>query len=166
MKNMVSGRNSYRNRKNIVFGKFPKKSRIEIFFGHRKIFDDRKNFDRHLEKFLITQKNIFSIENYFDVEKKISTDFFVNHFSLSKNKFETTFFLTSFLLAKSLLPPTQTHLVPRPGSTIWVWPMQGRVPNACLSPWGASSMVTESFEHAHQTLRIIQLYHGAIPYRI
>ena len=32
-------------------------------------------------------KNIFSIENYFDVEKKISADFFVNHFSLSKNKF-------------------------------------------------------------------------------
>ena len=28
------------------------------------------------------------------------------------------------------------------------------------------SMGTEDLEHTHQTLRIIQLYHGPVPYRI
>ena len=53
MKNMVSGRKSDRNRKNIVFGKIPEKknggrfflmksevfkTRSEVFNGHRQVF--------------------------------------------------------------------------------------------------------------------------------
>ena len=36
-------------------------------------------------------------------------------------------------------------------------------PGICVSPRGASSMVKKYLEHAHQTLRIIQLYHGPPP---
>ena len=39
-------------------------------------------------------------------------------------------------------------------------------PGICVSQRGASSMVKKYLEHAHQTLRIIQLYHGPPPYRI
>ena len=39
-------------------------------------------------------------------------------------------------------------------------------PGICVSQRGASSMVKKYLEHAHQTLRIIQLYHVAVPYRI
>ena len=89
MKNMVSGRKSDRNRKNIVFGKIPQKnSVVEFFFGHRhrKFFDGRKFFDRHLENFSSPNK-IFFDRKFFQRRKKMSTDFFDNHFSLSKNKF-------------------------------------------------------------------------------
>ena len=111
MKNMVSGRKSDRNRKNIVFGKIPPPTIlvVEKKIGHRNFFDGRKFFDRHLEKFSSPNK-IFFDRKFFRCRKKISTDFFDNHFSLSKNKFQTTFFLTSFLLAKSLLPPPHPHM--------------------------------------------------------
>ena len=36
-------------------------------------------------------------------------------------------------------------------------------PGICVSPRGASSMVKKYLEHAHQTLRILQLYHGHPP---
>ena len=108
MKNMVSGRKSDRNRKNIVFGKIPQKNLVvEKKIGHRKFFVGRKFFDRHLEKFSSPNK-IFFDRKFFQCRKKMSTDFCDNHFSLTKNKFQTTFFLTSFLLAKSLLPPPPT----------------------------------------------------------
>ena len=110
MKNMVSGRKSDRNRKNIVFGKIPQKILVvEKKSGHRKIFDGRKIFGRRLEKFSSPNK-IFFDRKIFQRRKKMSTDFFDNHFSLSKNKFQTTFFLTSFLLAKSPPPTPHTHI--------------------------------------------------------
>ena len=122
MKNMVSGRKSDRNRKNIVFGKIPQKMLVvEKKIGHRKIFDGRNFFDRHLENFSSPNK-IFFDRKFFQRRKKISTDFFDNHFSLSKNKFQTTFFLTSFLLAKSLLPPPpppHTHIHHMTASRGW-----------------------------------------------
>ena len=51
-------------------------------------------------------------------------------------------------------------------STLWVWPHAGGANQICLSSRRASSMVTEAIEHAHQSLRIIQLYQGAVPQRI
>ena len=113
MKNMVSGRKSDRNRKNIVFGKIPQKYLVvENFFGHRNFFDGRKIFDRHLEKFSSPNK-IFFDRKFFQRRKKMSTDFFDNHFSLSKNKFQTTFFFDLIFTCKILTaPPPHIHSIP------------------------------------------------------
>ena len=129
MKNMVSGRNSYRNRKNIVFGKIPKKNRGSNFFRSSKIFRRSKIFRSTSRKKFGHPKKYFFDRNLFRCRKKISTDFFVNHFSLSKNKFETTFFLDLIFTCKILTathpPPPQTFIPPGQDPLYGFGPMQG-----------------------------------------
>ena len=113
---MVSGRKSDRNRKNIVFGKIPQKFWwSKKIFGHRKFFDGRNFFDRHLEK-ISSPNKIFFDRKIFHRRKKMSTDFFDNHFSLSKNKFQTTFLWPHFYLQNPYWPLTYTH-TPHAGLT-------------------------------------------------
>ena len=164
MKIMVSGRNSYRNRKIMFFGKIPQKnSMIEKKFGHRKIFDDRKNFDQHLEKFCSPKKYFFDRKN-FRCRKNLDRFFCQSFFFVQKQVLDN--FFTSFLLTKSLLPPTpHTHIHSIPA--LRGWPHGGHMTEKkCSSGQGMSSMTKKYLAHAHQTLRIVRLALGLGPYRI
>ena len=92
MKNMVSGRKSDRNRKNIVFGKIPKKILVvEKFFRSSKFFRLSKIFRSSSRKIFLTQQNIFRskifstskknvdrfcLQSFFFVQKQVSDNFF------------------------------------------------------------------------------------------
>ena len=112
MKNMVSGRKSDRNRKNIVFGKIWSK-----IFSVIEIFSMVENFSIVISKKFPHPTKYFSVEIFFNVEKKCRPIFSTIIFLCPKTSFRQLFFLTSFFAFCVRIWFAR--------STIWVWAHAG-----------------------------------------
>ena len=114
---MVSGRKSDRNRKNIVFGKIPKKNLVvEKKNRSSKIFRWSKFFRSSSRKNFLTQQNIFRSKN-FSTSKKNVDRFFWQSFFFVQKQVSDNFFLTSFFAFCVRIWFAR--------STIWVWAHAG-----------------------------------------
>ena len=130
MKNMVSGRKSDRNRKNIVFGKIPQKMLVVEKKSVIENFSMVENFSVVVSKNFPRPTKYFSIDNFFDVEKKCRPIFLTIIFLCPKTSFRQLFFLTSFFAFCVRIWFAR--------STIWVWAHAGerakmRSSNLCVA---------------------------------
>ena len=132
-----------------------------------KIFFQKKYFPEKISK----SENFKIFENIFPNQKLSKKFENLGIFKFGKTKYsgkKSFWFSTKFFFAyveKCQNPLLIPYWNCGRNSFSRFWDLE-QDPGICVSQRGASSMVKKYLEHAHQTLRIIQLYHVAVPYRI